>query len=78
MPVCYKDKYALEQLPGEIDALEQSIAARKAALEDAALYERDPEGFQKIAAALESEQARLAEAEETWLALEMKREALES
>ncbi|MBT8473047.1 MAG: ATP-binding cassette domain-containing protein [Marinicaulis sp.] len=72
----YKDKFALEQLPGKISGLEASIAKLKNALEDPDLYERDPETFNKTARRLEAEEQELAAAEEEWLALEIKREAI--
>ena len=73
----YKEKYALETLPGEIDALQSKIATLQKALADPTLFERDPEEFQKTAASLEESEHALADAEEKWLMLEMKREELE-
>ncbi|MGF1545217.1 MAG: ABC-F family ATP-binding cassette domain-containing protein [Parvularculaceae bacterium] len=74
----YNDQRALERLPAEIDRLTQEAAALAAALEDPALFSRDPAAFQKKADALADARSALAAAEETWLELEMKREALES
>ncbi len=74
----FKDKHALETLPKEIEALGDSIAALQEKMAVADFYSVDPEGFQKAAADLEAEQARLAQAEERWLELEMQREELES
>ncbi len=71
----YKEKYALEKLPGEIARLEAEIAAANDALADQALYEKNPDEFAKLADALARAEARLSEAEDEWLALEMKREA---
>ena len=73
----YKEKYALEHLPGEIAALEAAIEKKRAALADPSLFERDPEAFNTLAAELEQDENRLAEAEQQWLELEMKREELE-
>lgn len=73
----YKEKFALEQLPKKIAALENEIAALKAKLADPSFYERDPTAFGKAAADLEKAQQALGAAEEEWLALEIKRETLE-
>ncbi|MBB5518948.1 ABC-F family ATP-binding cassette domain-containing protein [Amphiplicatus metriothermophilus] len=73
----FKEKFALEQLPGRIEALEREIAALRAKLSDPALFASDPAMFHDAAARLEKAEAALAAAEEEWLALETKREALE-
>ncbi len=73
----YKEKYALENLPGEIAAMQEKIAVLKAALADASFFARDPAEFDKTANALAGVESSLAEAEDAWLTLEMKREALE-
>ena len=73
----YKEKFALEQLPVKIAALEDDIVRLKKTLADPALFERDAAAFNKAAADLEKTEAALANAEEEWLALEMKREEAE-
>lgn len=73
----FKDKYALENLPKEMAELETKVEKFQAALADPNFYSRDPEGFTKITADMEAAQARLAEAEDEWLALEMLREEIE-
>ena len=73
----YKDKYRLEQLPDEMDALKQRIAQAEAQLADSGLFADDPERFQKLAAALAEAREKLATAEDEWLALELQREALQ-
>ncbi len=72
----FKEKFALEQLPARMDALTTEIAALKAALADPTLFDRDAKAFAEKAKALEDAEAALARAEEEWLTLEMKREAL--
>ena len=72
----YKEKFALERLPQRIDALTKEISTLKAALADPLLFERDAGAFAAKAKALEAAEAALAAAEEEWLALELKREAL--
>lgn len=73
----FKDKYALENLPTEMDALNSQIVDLQKALGDPDLYSRDPEGFTMMSADLEAAEARLAAAEEEWLALELLREEVE-
>ena len=72
----YKEQYALEQLPGEIAAMQEKIAALKATLDDPTLFSRDPALFDRSARALADVETRLAAAEDEWLRLEMKREEL--
>ena len=73
----FKDKHALETLPGRIAGLEKEVARLNAVLADQDLYARQPAKFAAATAALEAAQVLLAEAEEQWLALEMLREELE-
>jgi len=73
----YKQKYALETLPGEIETLARDIETLEARLADPALFAKDPAGFNKVAADLETKRARHAALEEEWLELEMLREEIE-
>jgi ATP-binding cassette subfamily F protein uup len=73
----FKDRHALETLPGRIAALHADVERLNAALADADLYARDPAGFRATTQALEAAQTALAAAEEQWLTLEMLREELE-
>jgi ATP-binding cassette subfamily F protein uup len=73
----YKEKFALEQLPSRIEALEREITALKAALADPALFARDAAAFNEKADLLKTAERELEAAEAEWLTLEMKREALE-
>jgi len=72
----YKDKYALETLPGEMVVLEKDIATLQATLADPSLFARDAAAFKKTAEKLESKQTALAAAEERWLELEMLRDEI--
>lgn len=74
----FKDKHALETLPGEMEKLEAKIAAHNEALADPELFKKDPAKFQKEADGLAAAETDLAEAEERWLELEMLREELEA
>ncbi|MBM3601333.1 MAG: ATP-binding cassette domain-containing protein [Alphaproteobacteria bacterium] len=73
----FKEKRALETLPGQIDALVARIRDLNAELADPALYARDAAGARTAAAALTQAQAELAAAEDEWLALEARREEAE-
>lgn len=73
----YKDKYALETLPGEMAQMEKDIAQLQTALADPDLFTRDPQAFNKTASDLDAKQAALTAAEEKWLELEMLKEEIE-
>ena len=72
----YKDQRRLEELDGLMPRLTAQIAAMEERLHDAGLYARDPKGFERLMADLDKARATLAAAEEEWLALEEKKEAL--
>ena len=74
----YKEGWLLERLPGEIAALEKAITEAETQLADMGFYAADPAAWQALADQLEKNKRARAEKEEAWLALEMKREALES
>ncbi|MBN9554677.1 MAG: ATP-binding cassette domain-containing protein [Alphaproteobacteria bacterium] len=74
----FSDQHALKTLPERIEAKNRDIAALQAELSDAGLYARDPEKFAKLSRRLAEAAAARDADEELWLALEMKREALES
>src|SRR5690606_27804326 len=56
----YKQKYALETLPGEMDKAHGRIAALETKMADPAFYTRDPAGFAKAAAELDAQREKLA------------------
>ena len=74
----YKEQRELDALPGAIEGLHGDIAALEQALADPALYGRDRAGYEAKAARLAVAKRELAAAEERWLELEGKREALEA
>ena len=74
----YKEQHALDTLPETMEALEAEIAALQAELGDPALFTANPDRFAAATARLEAAQTSLARAEEDWLMLEEKREALAS
>jgi ATP-binding cassette subfamily F protein uup len=67
----FKDKHALETLPGVIAGLEAKIAALQAELADPGLYARDRKRFDAATAALAAAQAALTAAEDQWLQLSL-------
>jgi ATP-binding cassette subfamily F protein uup len=72
----FKDRHALEKLPGQIASLQSEAARLRQVLANPDLYARDPKTFGATSAALAKAEADLAEAEERWLDLEMQRESL--
>ena len=73
----FKEKHALETLPGTIDGLAAQAAKIQALLADPGLFSRDPKAFSEAGRRLADVEAKKAAAEEEWLALEMLREELE-
>ena len=72
----YKDTRALEELQEKMPRLAQEIAVLEKKLADAGLYTRDPDEFHRTTTRHDALRAELAAAEELWLELELKREAL--
>ena len=73
----YKQKFALENLPKEMEKAEKDIAAREAKMADPNLFTKDAATFNKLAAEMEKLRTSLTKMEEEWLELEMLREELE-
>ncbi|THD59107.1 ABC-F family ATP-binding cassette domain-containing protein [Phenylobacterium sp.] len=74
----YKDQRRLAELEALIAGAPARISALEAALADPGLYARDPKAFQQRSQELEAVRTGLTSAEEEWLALEERREALEA
>jgi ATP-binding cassette subfamily F protein uup len=72
----FKDKHALETLPGTITALQAELRELQARLDDPSFYARDRSAFEKTSAALGELHQKIAAAEQQWLELEMIREEL--
>ena len=72
----YRDARRLEEAEAATARLPAEIAAAERRLEDPGLYARDPAGFDRLMAALDAMRADLAAAEEAWLELSEKQEAL--
>jgi ATP-binding cassette subfamily F protein uup len=73
----FKDKHALDTLPGRIAKLEAEVAALNVQVADPGLYARDPSQFNAVSTRLSAAQAELQAAEEQWLELELLRDELE-
>ena len=73
----FKDRHALETLPGRIQALHREIERLSTMLADPNLFSRKRDEFTRATEGLGAAQTALAEAEEQWLTLEMMREELE-
>ncbi len=73
----FKESHALQTLPARIAALQGEAKTLAARLADGGLYARDAAAFARAAEALATTEAELAKAEEAWLELELRREALE-
>ena len=73
----YKDKYALETLPGKISQLEADIKSLDVQMSAGNLYVKDLDAFNALALQLAEKQKEHDGAEEKWLALEMLREEIE-
>ena len=74
----YKDQRRLSELETLIAQAPGQVAKLESTLADPGLYGRDPAAFQRLSAELETLRTRLSSAEEEWLALEERREALEA
>jgi ATP-binding cassette subfamily F protein uup len=73
----FKDKHALETLPGEIAKLEAKKTTLSRVLDDPNLYTRDRKRFAATSDELSDVERALAAAEERWLELEMLRSEIE-
>lgn len=74
----FKQKYALENLPIQMEEAEGKAQKIEAKMADGRFYTTDPEGFAKAAIELETIKQSITEMEEEWLELEMLREELEA
>ncbi|MBU1376004.1 MAG: ABC-F family ATP-binding cassette domain-containing protein [Alphaproteobacteria bacterium] len=74
----YKDQRRLAELETLIADMPGKMATLETAMADPGLYSRDPAGFDRFSRALDAARAQLAAAEEEWLELEERREALQT
>jgi ABC transport system ATP-binding/permease protein len=71
----FKDKHALKTLPKTIESLQTEIVRLQGELADGKLYVRNAKRAADVTAMLGSAQAKLAQAENDWLELEMAQSA---
>jgi ATP-binding cassette subfamily F protein uup len=74
----FKQKYALENLPIQMEEAEEKASKIEAKMADGSFYATDPDGFAKAAKELETIKNSITAMEEEWLELEMLREELEA
>ena len=74
----FKDRHALDTLPGEIEVLASEIATLEAKLADPALFASDPDGFRKAADRLAAAREETEAKELRWLEAAEAEEALNS
>jgi ATP-binding cassette subfamily F protein uup len=72
----YIEQRELDQLPGQIEAMGKAIAKAEAAMADPALYAKDAKRFDALNAEVERTRKERAKAEDRWLMLTDKAEAL--
>ena len=72
----FKEQHDLQRLPGVIEQLGREQATLQRTLADPKLYVSDRAAFDKATARLDALHAELAEAEDRWLELEMKKAEL--
>ncbi|MFT5870111.1 MAG: ATP-binding cassette subfamily F protein uup [Paracoccaceae bacterium] len=70
--ISYTETHRLGELPGVIARLEAEIVKLEGLLSDPELFTREPLKFQKATDGLVERHTRLSDAEEEWLALEVK------
>ena len=73
----FKDKHALETLPAAIETWTADVARLEARLAEPDFYARDRAAFERLSGEIGNVRARLAKAEDDWLALELLREEFE-
>lgn len=73
----FKQKFALESLPKEMEKAQEEIAKREQRMADPELFAKDQAAFNKLAQEMEKLREKLEAMEEEWLELEMLREELE-
>jgi ATP-binding cassette subfamily F protein uup len=73
----FADQHALKTLPARIEKLAAEVARLEEILAAPDLYRKDPTTFTKTTMALAMTRGELGEAEEHWLAAELRREEVE-
>jgi ATP-binding cassette subfamily F protein uup len=73
----FNQQRALSVLPVKIEQLRRELASLEAALADATLHERDPQGFRRKTDLYAGKRTELEKSEHDWLELEILREEVE-
>ncbi|CUX38805.1 ABC-F family ATP-binding cassette domain-containing protein [Agrobacterium genomosp. 13] len=73
----FKQKFALENLPKEMEKAQSEIAKREQRMADPNLFAKDPAAFNTLAQEMTKLREKLEAMEEEWLELEMLREEIE-
>jgi ATP-binding cassette subfamily F protein uup len=73
----FKQKFALENLPKEMEKAEAQIAKHEKEMADPNLFSKNPSRFSALASELEKLRGSITKMEEEWLELEMLREEIE-
>ncbi|WP_275785658.1 ABC-F family ATP-binding cassette domain-containing protein [Pararhizobium gei] len=73
----FKQKFALENLPKEMEKAQAEITRRETEMASPTLFSKNPARFSTLAAELETLRKTVATMEEEWMELEMLREELE-
>ncbi|MET0173015.1 ABC-F family ATP-binding cassette domain-containing protein [Agrobacterium vaccinii] len=74
----FKQKFALENLPKEMEKAQAEIAKREERMADPQLFAKNPTAFNTLADEMSKLREKLEAMEEEWLELEMLREEMES
>lgn len=74
----YKQKYSLEKLPSEIDALHSTITEIEKEFSTPNLYSQNEKRFHELSKLLDEKRKELETKENEWLELEMLREEIEN
>lgn len=72
----YKEQYLLDNLPAEIEKLEQDNKAIEIALGNPNLYTDDPQKFDELTSKLAANKAKIGELEDQWLEIQLKVEEI--
>ena len=72
----YKEQYLLQNLPSEIEKLEQENKSIEIALGNPNLYIDDPQKFDELSSSLAANKIKLEELENQWLELQIRADEL--
>jgi len=76
LKLSYKEQYLLNQIPADIEALDNEVKAIEIALGNPNLYTDDPQKFNELTAALSADKEKIADLENQWLEIQLKAEEI--